>query len=237
MNIEQLESFEKKIKYTFSNKEILLLAFTHSSFANERKKSNHENNERLEFLGDAVLDMVVSEYMYRIYPEMPEGELTKLRASVVCEGSLAKLARQLELGKYLFLGKGEESTGGRDRDSILADTFEAVIGAICIDGGIDSVKKYILDLMQEEIQRTKNSLKVRDCKTHLQEIIQRTSKYPVQYVIVGETGPDHSKNFVAEVQHINKILGKGSGKSKKEAEQAAAQDALNFLEKKQRTFF
>lgn len=111
MNKEQFELFEKKIGYTFSNKDILLLAFTHSSFANEQKKCNHENNERLEFLGDAVLDMVVSEYMYRIYPEMPEGELTKLRASVVCEGSLAKLARQLELGTYLFLGKGEESTG------------------------------------------------------------------------------------------------------------------------------
>lgn len=232
MNKEQFELFEKKIGYTFSNKDILLLAFTHSSFANEQKKCNHENNERLEFLGDAVLDMVVSEYMYRIYPEMPEGELTKLRASVVCEGSLAKLARQLELGTYLFLGKGEESTGGRNGDSILADTFEAVIGAICIDGGMESVTKYILGLMKEEIQKTKNSFKMRDCKTHLQELIQRTSKYPIHYVIVGETGPDHSKNFVAEVQHMNKILGKGSGKSKKEAEQAAAQDALRFLEKK-----
>ena len=229
MNIEQLEFFEKEIGYTFSNKETLLLAFTHSSFANEQKKRNHENNERLEFLGDAVLDMVVSEYMYRIYPEMPEGELTKLRASVVCEGSLAKLARQLELGKYLFLGKGEESTGGRNRDSILADTFEAVIGAICIDGGMESVTKYILGFMEKEIKETKNSFKMRDCKTHLQEVIQRTSKYPVQYIIVGETGPDHSKLFAAEVHHINKILGKGSGKSKKEAEQAAAQDALQKM--------
>ncbi len=233
MDIQQLDDFEKKIGYTFSDEGILLLAFTHSSFANEKKKGNHENNERLEFLGDAVLDMVVSEYMYRMYPEMPEGELTKLRASVVCEGSLAKLARQLELGTYLFLGRGEESTGGRNRDSILADTFEAVIGAICIDGGMESVTKYILSFMEKEIQETKNSFKMKDCKTHLQEVIQKESKYPIQYVIVGETGPDHSKSFVAEVHHMNRILGKGSGKSKKEAEQAAAQDAL----KKMKAYF
>lgn len=230
MNIQQFEDFESKIGYTFSNKNTLLLAFTHSSYANEQKKSNHENNERLEFLGDAVLDMVVSEYMYRLFPEMPEGELTKLRASVVCEGSLAKLARQLNFGEYLFLGRGEETTGGRNRDSILADTFEAVIGAICIDGGIENVTKYILSFMKQEIQNAKNSLKIVDFKTHLQEVIQRTSKYPVQYIIVGETGPDHNKQFMAEVDHINKILGKGTGKSKKEAEQAAAQYALEKME-------
>ena len=160
MDTQQMQEFENKIKYTFSNKEILLLSFMHSSFANEQKKGKHENNERLEFLGDAVLDMVVSEYMYRMYPQMPEGELTKLRASVVCEGSLAKLARQLELGKYLFLGRGEETTGGRNRDSILADTFEAVIGAICIDGGMESVTKYILSFMEKEIQQTKDSFKI-----------------------------------------------------------------------------
>ena len=230
MDTQQMQEFENKIKYTFSNKEILLLAFMHSSFANEQKKGKHENNERLEFLGDAVLDMVVSEYMYRMYPQMPEGELTKLRASVVCEGSLAKLARQLELGKYLFLGRGEETTGGRNRDSILADTFEAVIGAICIDGGMESVTKYILSFMEKEIQQTKDSFKMRDCKTHLQEVIQKTSRYPVKYVIVSETGPDHSKSFVAEVHHINRVLGKGAGKSKKESEQASAQDALKKME-------
>lgn len=230
MDIQQMQEFENKIQYTFVNKEILFLAFMHSSFANEQKKGNHENNERLEFLGDAVLDMVVSEYMYRMYPQMPEGELTKLRASVVCEGSLAKLARQLEFGKYLFLGKGEETTGGRNRDSILADTFEAVIGAICIDGGMESVKKYILSFMEKEIQQTKDSFKMKDCKTHLQEVIQKTSRYPVKYVIVSETGPDHSKSFVAEVHHINRVLGRGEGKSKKEAEQAAAQNALKKME-------
>lgn len=230
MDIQQMQEFENKIQYTFVNKEILFLAFMHSSFANEQKKGNHENNERLEFLGDAVLDMVVSEYMYRMYPQMPEGELTKLRASVVCEGSLAKLARQLEFGKYLFLGKGEETTGGRNRDSILADTFEAVIGAICIDGGMESVKKYILSFMEKEIQQTKDSFKMKDCKTHLQEVIQKTSRYPVKYVIVSETGPDHSKSFVAEVHHINRVLGRGEGKSKKEAEQASAQNALKKME-------
>ena len=229
MNIQHLEAFEKKIGYTFTNKDILLLALTHSSFANETKKGNHENNERLEFLGDAVLDMVVSEHMYRIFPQMPEGELTKLRAGVVCEGSLAKLARQMDFGQYLLLGKGEESTGGRNRDSILADAFEAVIGAVCIDGGIEAAVKYVLNFMKEEIQQTKNSFRNMDCKTRLQEVIQKDSKYPVKYVIVGETGPDHSKLFVAEVHHIGKILGKGSGKSKKEAEQSAAQDALKKM--------
>lgn len=229
MSIQQLETFEKKIGYTFSNKDTLLLAFTHSSYANEQKKGHHENNERLEFLGDAVLDMVVSEYMYRLFCEMPEGELTKLRASVVCETSLAKLARQFQLGDYLLLGKGEETTGGRNRDSILADAFEAVIGAVCIDGGIENATKYILSFMKEEIQNTKNSIKIVDFKTHLQEVIQRTSKSPLHYVIVDETGPDHSKLFVSEVHHANKILGKGSGKSKKEAEQAAAQNALQKM--------
>ncbi len=229
MNIQQLEGFEKKIGYTFADKNTLFLALTHSSFANETKKGNHENNERLEFLGDAVLDMIVSEYMYRIFPEMPEGELTKLRASVVCEGSLAKLARQMDFGQFLLLGKGEESTGGRNRDSILADAFEAVIGAVCMDGGIESAQKYVLSFMKEEIEQTKNNFRNMDCKTRLQEVIQRDSKYPVKYVIVSETGPDHSKLFAAEVHHVGKILGKGSGKSKKEAEQAAAQDALQKM--------
>ena len=135
MNHLNLEEFERKIAYTFSDKNLLILALTHSSYANETKKGSHENNERLEFLGDAVLDMVVSEYMYRHFPKMPEGELTKLRAAVVCEGSLAELSRKLGVGRCLLLGKGEESTGGRSRDSILADAFEAIIGAICMDGG------------------------------------------------------------------------------------------------------
>lgn len=225
------KNFEKKINYVFQDKDILTLAFTHSSYANEAKKGKHENNERLEFLGDAVLDMVVSEYMYKTFPDMPEGELTKLRAGVVCEPSLAKLARNFCFGEYLLLGKGEESTGGRSRDSILADSFEAVIGAICIDGGISAATKYIMSYMTEEIATMKKSFRTLDCKTHLQEVIQKTSKNPVTYSIINETGPDHDKIFVAEVYHEGCVLGKGEGKSKKEAEQSAAFNALEKIDK------
>ena len=159
MNHLNLEEFERKIEYRFSDKDLLVLALTHSSYANEIKKGKHENNERLEFLGDAVLDMVVSEYMYRHFPKMPEGELTKLRAAVVCEGSLAELSRRLGVGRCLLLGKGEESTGGRNRDSILADAFEAIIGAICIDGGMEAATKYIMGFMVDHIEHTKKNFR------------------------------------------------------------------------------
>ena len=220
MNHLNLEEFERKIAYTFSDKNLLILALTHSSYANETKKGSHENNERLEFLGDAVLDMVVSEYMYRHFP---------LRAAVVCEGSLAELSRKLGVGRCLLLGKGEESTGGRSRDSILADAFEAIIGAICMDGGMEAVTKYIMGFMEERIESTKSNFRSLDCKTHLQEDIQKTSKVPLKYAIVDEHGPDHNKVFVAEVTHDGTVLGKGSGKSKKEAEQNAANDALERM--------
>lgn len=222
--------FENKINYKFKNEELLCLAFTHSSFANETKKGNHRNNERLEFLGDAVLEMVVSDYIYRRYPQMPEGELTKLRAGVVCEGALAKNARKLDFGNYILLGHGEEVTGGKDRDSILADSFEAVIGAIFLDGGIKAVTDYIMSFMKSEVDEMEKEFKTLDCKTCLQEVIQKTSKSPIIYNIIDEQGPDHDKIFVAEVQHNGKILGRGKGKSKKEAEQNAANDALDKLE-------
>ena len=229
MNHLNLEEFERRIEYTFSDKSLLILALTHSSHANEIKKGKHENNERLEFLGDAVLDMVVSEYMYRHFPKMPEGELTKLRAAVVCEGSLAELSRKLGIGRCLLLGKGEESTGGRNRDSILADAFEAIIGAVCIDGGMEAATKYILRMMVDQIEHTKSNFRNLDCKTHLQEVIQKISKVPLKYAIVDEQGPDHNKVFVAEVTHDGRVLGKGSGRSKKEAEQSAANNALEHM--------
>ncbi len=232
MNHLYLEEFERKIEYTFLNKHLLRLALTHSSYANETKRGGHENNERLEFLGDAVLDMVVSEYMFRQFPQMPEGELTKLRAAVVCEGSLAELARKLGIGRCILLGKGEESTGGRNRDSILADAFEAVIGAVCIDGGIEAAQAYVMRTMEGRIAETKNNFRSLDCKTHLQEIIQKISKIPLQYAIVRENGPDHDKVFVAEVTHEGRILGSGSGKSKKEAEQNAANNALEHMNRR-----
>ena len=229
MNYLNLEEFERKIEYRFSDKDLLVLALTHSSYANEIKKGKHDNNERLEFLGDAVLDMVVSEYMYRHFPKMPEGELTKLRAAVVCEGSLAELSRKLGVGRCLLLGKGEESTGGRNRDSILADAFEAIIGAICIDGGMEAATKYIMGFMVDHIEHTKKNFRNLDAKTHLQEVIQKISKVPLKYAIVDEQGPDHNKVFVAEVTHDGRVLGKGSGRSKKEAEQNAANNALEHM--------
>ena len=229
MNHLNLEEFERKIEYTFSDKNLLILALTHSSYANEIKKGSHENNERLEFLGDAVLDMVVSEYMYRHFPNMPEGELTKLRAAVVCEGSLAELSRKLGIGRCMLLGKGEESTGGRNRDSILADAFEAIIGAICIDGGMEAVTKYIMRFMVDQIEHTKSNFRNLDCKTHLQEVIQKISKVPLKYAIVDEQGPDHDKTFLAEVLLNGARVGTGSGHSKKEAEQNAANNALEHM--------
>lgn len=226
---ERLAGFEKIIDYSFKDKSILSLALTHSSYANEHRLGRFEYNERLEFLGDAVLEFFVSRYIYIKYPELPEGELTKLRASVVCEGSLAKKALDIHLGDYLLLGKGEELTGGRNRESILADAFEAVIGAVVIDGGIESAEKYVMWLMKDVIDSVRNSFMLMDYKTRLQEEIQKFSKEPVSYTIVKETGPDHGKLFEAEVSHLNKVLGVGSGKSKKEAEQNAAKTALEKI--------
>ncbi len=232
MNKNDYTEFEKTIKYEFKDKEKLKLAFTHSSYANEHKKNKSECNERLEFLGDSVLSLVVSEYIYNNFPQMPEGELTKFRASLVCEGTLAELSRTINLGENLLLGKGEEGTGGRTRDSILADAFEAVIGAVFLDGGIDEAKSYIMRIMMPEIDIMKKSFRTLDCKTSLQEFIQKTSKSAVLYSIIAEKGPDHDKLFVSEVSHDGKVLGIGEGKSKKEAEQNAAYNALIALHKK-----
>ncbi|MCJ7856839.1 ribonuclease III [Lachnospiraceae bacterium NSJ-143] len=228
---KHLTEFENLIGYKFNDKDILSLALTHSSYANEHKLGRFEYNERLEFLGDAVLEFFVSRYIYEKYPELPEGELTKLRAGVVCEGSLAKKALEIQLGDFLFLGKGEELTGGRKRESILADAFEAVIGAVIIDGGIDSAEKYVMGLMKNVIDSVRNSFMLMDYKTRLQEEIQKFSKEPVSYVITKETGPDHGKLFESEVSHCSNILGSGLGKSKKEAEQNAAKDALSKMKK------
>lgn len=230
MNKIYATEFEKTIKYEFKDKSKLKLAFTHSSYANEHKKSKSECNERLEFLGDAVLSLVISEYIYNNFPQMPEGELTKLRASLVCETTLAELSRSLNLGENLLLGKGEEGTGGRTRDSILADAFESVIGAVFLDGGIDEVREYIMRVMKSEIDIMKQNFRTLDCKTSLQEFIQKTSKLSISYSIIDEKGPDHDKLFVSAVSHNGKILGTGEGKSKKEAEQNAAYNALTALQ-------
>ena len=229
MNNTNLEQFEEIINYRFKDDELLKKAFTHSSYANEKHIDKYDNNERLEFLGDAVLELVISDYIYNAYPKMPEGELTKLRAGTVCESSLAERAAQIHISDYIMLGKGEETTGGRQRDSILADAFEAVIGAVYLDGGIDAARKHILCQLGDTVNRIRQSLNIIDCKTRLQEEIQKTSKEPIHYEIIGESGPDHDKLFTAAVNHNGTQLGEGSGKSKKEAEQAAALDALRKM--------
>ncbi len=219
------------INYKFKNKNLIVTALTHSSYAHEVKEKKIEDNERLEFLGDAVLELVISSFIFKNFKDLTEGELTKFRANIVCEGTLSKMARTIKIGENLRLGKGEENTGGRSRDSILADAFEAVIGAVYIDGGFFEAQNFILSQMEKTIYELRETFALSDCKTYLQEIIQKRSKNPINYNIVEEYGPAHEKMFVVEVSHENKILGKGAGKSKKEAEQNAAGAAIKNIEK------
>jgi ribonuclease-3 len=218
--------FEEVIGYTFKDKDMLKQAFTHSSYAHENKMDSLSNNERLEFLGDAVLELVISDKLFRIFTDLPEGELTKFRAALVCEGSLAKEAFKIDLGDHLFMGKGEEISGGRNRESTLSDTFEAVIGAIFLDGGLKAAKEFILKMFEEEIERGYGRFPGGDYKTALQEEIQKVDKDGVGYEIVSEIGPAHDKTFIAKAVASDKEIGRGSGKSKKEAEQCAAYNAL-----------
>ncbi|MDF2612495.1 MAG: ribonuclease [Clostridia bacterium] len=223
-----LESIQDKIRYHFENSDLLKQSLTHSSYANEHRSASISDNERLEFLGDAILDLIISEYLFKRHPRMPEGDLSKIRASIVCEASLAKTAKIIELGQFIRLGKGEEMTGGRERASILADTFEALTGAIFLDGGFDQAKNFLTESLIKEVEQV-SSLEdlYTDYKTLLQESIQKESNKPISYEVVNEDGPDHDKNFYVEVYHGTMCLGKGIGKSKKEAEQDAAKKALN----------
>ncbi len=220
-----------KINYTFKNRKLISTALCHSSYANEHKHINEniECNERLEFLGDAILGFVVGEYIYKKFRLWPEGKLSKLRASVVCENMLSKKGKEMGINTALKLGKGEEHTGGRERDSIIADAVEAVIGAIYLDGGMEPARKFILGMLVEEIEEIASTVHILDAKTELQEIIQRDSHEPIEYKTIEESGPPHCKFFVVAVCHKNKILGKGKGHSKKEAEQKAAMEAINKL--------
>lgn len=225
-----IEPIQDKIGYYFKDHVILKQALTHSSYANEHKNHALKDNERLEFLGDAILDLIISEYLFTKHLQMPEGDLSKLRASIVCEASLAKTAKHIELGRYILLGKGEEMTGGRDRASILADAFEALTGAIFLDGGFEAAKNFLRNSLILEIEKvTSLDDLYTDYKTLLQENIQKESSKHISYEVVGEEGPDHDKNFHVEVYHDTICLGKGIGKSKKEAEQDAAKRALNYL--------
>jgi ribonuclease-3 len=221
-----ITNLENILKYRFVSKRFLEEALVHSSFVNEHKAHQLSNNERLEFLGDAVLELVTSEYIFRIFANMNEGDMTRLRASVVCEQMLSKKARELGLGVFLKMGKGEDANGGRDRDSILCDVIEAIIGAIYLDGGYGEAKRFILSLLHDEMHRMAELSWTIDCKTHLQEQLQKTSQAPIEYYVVNEQGPDHDKTFTVELSHGGQILSQGSGKNKKEAEQNAAHEAI-----------
>lgn len=219
---------EEKIGYYFQDKQLLRQALTHSSYANERKINKCKDYERLEFLGDAVLEMVSSDFLFHEYPQMPEGKLTKTRASMVCEQSLAICARDLELGKYLYLGKGEEMTGGRNRDSIIADVCEAIIGAIYIDGGFEKAKQHIHRFVLADLEDKQLFL---DSKTILQEMVQKRA-IEICYKLVRETGPEHDKVFHVELWLDGEKVSEGQDRSKKSAEQRAAYEAVHILKRK-----
>ena len=221
-----MTALEEKLGYTFTNPALLENALTHSSFANENKSRGAQSNERLEFLGDSVLGMVTADYLYRVHPDLPEGVLTRTRAALVCEESLAEVAGLLDLGSYLKLGKGEEAGGGRDRPSIVADAVEAVIAAIYLDGGIGSARKVIRRFI---LDREEEKAASRDYKTALQELIQRESGQVLSYRLTGSSGPDHAKIFSVEVDLNGVTVGAGRGHSKKEAEQMAAKTAIAKL--------
>lgn len=222
-----METFEKIINYKFTNPLLLEEALSHSSYANENKKTR-KSNERLEFLGDSVLSLAVSEYLFEHYKHLPEGELTKIRASLVCEQALFTFAQQIDLGEHVLLGKGEERTGGRDRPSIISDAFEAVIAAIFLDGGFEAAKKHVLSFIPKDMD-SKKSITFNDYKTILQEIIQRNPEEKVEYVTKGQRGPDHDKAFEVQVVLNSNIIGNGNGRSKKQAEQMAAKEALELM--------
>lgn len=226
-NKELIKIVEERIGYSFSNKELLLEAITHSSFTNEMKINKRNHYERLEFLGDACLELISSEYLYDKYPLVPEGGLSKKRASMVCEPSLAICARNMNLGDYIFFGKGEDNAGGRERDSILADVTEAILGAIYLDSGLEHAKDYvyrnILNCLNED------ELFV-DSKTELQELIQHLGGcHEISYKVVSESGPEHCKSFTVEVKLGDTVLATGIGKTKKGAHQDAATKAIKYL--------
>ncbi|KXH80099.1 ribonuclease III [Sporosarcina sp. HYO08] len=228
----KFEELQQKLNIHFQNKSLLYNAFTHSSYVNEHRRKNYTDNERLEFLGDAVLELGVSRYLYSTEPTMSEGELTKLRAAIVCEPSLVKFSNELQFGHYILLGKGEEQTGGRMRPALLADVFEAFIGALYIDQGMECVTQFLEKIVFPKISVGAFS-HVMDYKSRLQEIVQQSNNGQLVYEIIDEKGPAHAKKFMTIVTLNGQKLGTGLGKSKKEAEQHAARHAIQQLNRQQ----
>ncbi len=229
--MSRLTEFQEIIGYRFQNEGLLRQALTHSSYAHEKRMKKHSDNERLEFLGDAVLELISSEFLFLNYPDDPEGDLTKMRASVVCEPSLALCTKSLRLGEYLYLGKGENMTGGRARKSILSDALEAVLGAIYLDGGFASAKEFVLRFILTDIEHKQLFY---DSKTILQEVVQADYTETLSYHLVGEEGPDHDKRFIVEAKIGGETVGEGEGHTKKAAEQEAAYQALLALKKSEK---
>ena len=222
-----INELEKAIGYRFKNITLLQNALAHSSYANERWHDSLRSNERLEFLGDSILGMVVAEHLYRNFPDRPEGDLTRMRADMVCERSLAQIAERIGLGKHLLLGNGEEGSGGRTRDSILADAVESILAACFLDGGMEAARNFINTFVLTDVPVRK--LRNTDYKTALQELVQQKKNQTLVYALLEETGPDHDKHFVVQVSLNGTVVGIGEGKSKKRAEQAAAHDAIGRL--------
>lgn len=229
MSNTDIGQLETEIGYGFKDKGLILKALTHSSYANEKKMGKYNHNERLEFLGDAVLEVCTSDFLFKEYLDKPEGDLTRLRASIVCEPTLAECARLIHLPDFLMLGKGEETTGGRYRDSIVSDAFEAVIGAIYLDGGIEEAKKFIIRFVLNDIE---SKHLFYDSKTILQETVQKLYKKKVEYKLISEEGPDHDKKFNVQVLLEDTILGEGIGRTKRKAEQQAAYQAILKIRQK-----
>ena len=222
-----MQELQEKICYFFNDKDLLKTALTHSSYSNEIK-SFCQNNERLEFLGDSVISLIIAEHLFKIFPHDSEGDLTRIRASFVCDNSLAKFAKRINLGKFLIMGKGEINSGGQNRLSNLEDAFEALVGAIYLDGGIEAARKFVLRFMPDK-ENMKKIDHLTDYKTRLQESIQQNPEEKVEYVLVNESGPDHDKIFEVELHLNSNIIGSGIGKSKKRAEQNAAKQALRLM--------
>ena len=222
-----IKDLENAIGYRFKNITLLQNALSHSSYANERWHDSLKSNERLEFLGDSILGMVTAEYLYRNFPDRLEGDLTRMRADMVCERALAGVAERIDLGKHLLLGHGEDAGGGRTRDSILADAVESVIAACFLDGGMEPARQFINTFVLTEVPV--RQLRNTDYKTALQELVQQKKNQTLTYTLVGETGPDHDKRFMVQVALNGKVFGKGEGKSKKRAEQDAAKAAIALL--------
>lgn len=228
---KKINKLEKIIDYGFKDIDNVILALTHSSYANEFKEQKLKSNERIEFLGDSILNLIISEKIYFGFPKLSEGEMTRVRASIVCEQSLMQCADKINIGEYLLLGKGEELTGGRKRTSILSDSFEALIGAIYTDSGFDSARKFVMNQMKDTIDDAVKGFTFHDYKTQLQEIVQKSSDNRITYEILVEKGPDHNKVFVSQVKISDEVMGTGEGRSKKEAEQNAAKAALDKYER------